>query len=192
MYFDTKKLVRFTPADLTAAGMPLNDAYLAKRGIVRLIDTAKPTAGAYQVVIELDPVGGEAGWLRQYAVSDLFPAPVYDNISGAMLSVAEQKDRHDAQQLTKRRAGAVMSRAQFLMAAVSLGLLDGETAVSAAAGTWPEAFTSALDGMDAESIIQARILWASVATIERKHPLLDRIIAAGIVDDKTVDALFGI
>ncbi|TNE66841.1 MAG: hypothetical protein EP336_09500 [Rhodobacteraceae bacterium] len=94
------------------------------------------------------------------------------------------------QLLARWRAEASLSRAKFCIALRAVGLLSDTSAIEAAKGVWPEAFSYALAeiGMD---IIEAQIIWGAATIIMRNDPLLEAMrIQVGLTEEQ-VDAMFG-
>lgn len=92
---------------------------------------------------------------------------------------------------TKRRAiwrdKVEISRSAFCRALYAKNLLTLTEAVEAGMGHWP----ATILGPVASAPADALILWASVSTVKRNHPLiLNAAMGAGLTDE-TVDELFG-
>lgn len=102
------------------------------------------------------------------------------------------------QVLAKKRASAVLSRAEFIQAVYAAGILSKQQAVAAAAGGIPDFFIAALNALvAAQAMTQAQadgaeILWAGLTQVERNHPFLPIAQGALSLTEAQVDALFGI
>lgn len=150
-----------------------SEALLAEWSVFPYTDAEKPTYNTklQYLTRKLNQVDG--AWVYDYVVNDYTAQEIADN-------------------LTKARANAVLTRQQFCTNCYTAGLLSKDDAVLAAKGGWPAAFTAALSGLTEEEQAVAEIEWASVQTVRRNAPLLAVVQASSSVNDAELDALFGI
>jgi hypothetical protein len=91
------------------------------------------------------------------------------------------------------RAATSMSKADFCRALYSAKILTEDSVVEAALGRLPTEFASALAGLPAEARVEARIAWASAASVNRMAPLflslLDFYAKAKTMTDAQAQAL---
>lgn len=108
-------------------------------------------------------------------------------VRALLLEIPPQTEEEN---LARWRSDTSLSRAQFCIALRAAGLLSDTSAIEAAKGVWPEAFSYALAeiGMD---IIEAQIIWGAATIIMRNDPLLEAMrIQVGLTEEQ-VDAMFG-
>ena len=121
--FYEPKLALVTWAQVSAFDSRLSerstDAELQDKGFYRLPPANPPVPGAYQGVVELNPIKISGVYQRQSQVYDLFPGPVFDPQTGQTLTVQQQKDAHDARLLANKKAEVDALRDQFLAAGIS-------------------------------------------------------------------------
>lgn len=99
------------------------------------------------------------------------------------------KQRPEAELRAEWRQTAQLSRADFCVALKRAGIISAQEAKQAAKGEWPQTFSGALASFpDAD---EAEIVWASVAGIDRLHPMLLALQTFAGLTDAQVDALFG-
>ena len=97
-----------------------------------------------------------------------------------------------APSIEELRAGASLSRAKFLQACVSAGIITGDVAEEAASGVWPSAFDTFLTGLTVEKRIEAKATWVDGQRVRRDSPILALIAAEQGVTDEQLDQMFGI
>ena len=90
------------------------------------------------------------------------------------------------------RIGASLSRAKFLQACVSAGIITEDVAEEAASGVWPSAFDTFLTGLTVEKRIEAKATWVDGQRVRRDSPILALIAAEQGVTDEQLDQMFGI
>lgn len=94
--------------------------------------------------------------------------------------------------IDEKRAGATMTRAQFLTACVSAQIITSAVAEAAASGSWPAAFDTFMSGLSVDQRIEAKATWADGTQVRRNNPILALIAADQGVTDVQLDAMFGI
>lgn len=86
---------------------------------------------------------------------------------------------------------ATITRPQLLLQLAAMGLITAAEALAAAqTGAVPPAIDAVFAALPAEEALAARITWATMLIVERAHPLVGILIAAGLADADQVDALF--
>ena len=91
-----------------------------------------------------------------------------------------------------KRTDASLSRAKFLQACVSAGIITEDVAEEAASGVWPSAFDTFLTGLTVEKRIEAKATWVDGQRVRRDSPILALIAAEQGVTDEQLDQMFGI
>jgi len=90
------------------------------------------------------------------------------------------------------RKTASVSKADFCLTLMRMGILTPQEAKIAAKGDWPPTFQSFLEssgtGMSADEI---EVFWAGVTQIERNHPLFEEIRKYANITPKQADVMFG-
>lgn len=74
-----------------------------------------------------------------------------------------------------KRADASMSRTNFCLRLMELGILPPTEAVQAAKGEWPATFAAFTSGLDATTQAAVEIDWAGAATIRYNAPNLQAL-----------------
>jgi len=90
------------------------------------------------------------------------------------------------------RVTSSMSRAKFLQACVTAGIITEDVAEEAASGVWPSAFDTFLTGLTVEKRIEAKATWVDGQRVRRDSPILALIAAEQGVTDGQLDQMFGI
>jgi hypothetical protein len=86
---------------------------------------------------------------------------------------------------------SAISRRQFLIALMQAGLItDAEALAAARTGEVPIAIDAMFARFPPEQALDARITWATMTVVERRHSLLDAMVQLGLVTDAGFDALF--
>lgn len=73
------------------------------------------------------------------------------------------------------RQTASLTRAEFCTKLRALNILPRAEAIAAARGDWPASFEPMLEGMSEAEQDAAMILWAAIQTVERTHPLFEKV-----------------
>jgi hypothetical protein len=84
-----------------------------------------------------------------------------------------------------------VSRRQLLIALTAAGLItEAEALAAARTGEVPIAIDAVFARLPPEQALAARITWATMTVVERRHSLLDAMVQLGLVTDAGLDALF--
>jgi AcrR family transcriptional regulator len=165
-----------------------------------IIDDVTRTGGALQLRMALPHGAGAGSGALFPAAIDPVPSgavtlpgrsdPVPEPVGAGSITWAQKRTAAQAaaDKLEAWRATAKLSRAEFLMAAVSAGLL---TATEARAIEVPASFEALVAALSEPSRTGARIRWASEGEFDRLDPLLAAVIAAADIPPAVVDAMFG-
>ena len=94
--------------------------------------------------------------------------------------------------LISRRAAASLTKPQFIIASMSVGLLTPAEAAEAANGLIPSSFQPAFEGLTPQQQDYARVLWPAATVIERMDPLVLAVAQYLSISDQTLDAIFGL
>lgn len=97
-----------------------------------------------------------------------------------------------AAEIMAARAGASLTKLEFLAAAMMTGFLSPDEAAAAANGAIPAPFMPAVAQMPGYDQAMLRIVWPSCTRIERLEPFIIAIAQASGISDETLDALFGV
>lgn len=102
---------------------------------------------------------------------------------------------YDAEGWARYRAAwretAVLTRIEFVLAAVGAGILAEEDAEGAARGEWPASFADALNTIPEAEQLAAKVTWAGLKEVPRSSSLLASIASAAAVTDEQLDTMFG-
>lgn len=95
------------------------------------------------------------------------------------------------------RDQAVLSKREFCLQLLDLGILPPDEAETASRGEWPATFAGFTAGMSSIQATRTRIEWAGATVVEYGNPLLQALAlakAGGNKSDATalLDAIFGI
>lgn len=90
------------------------------------------------------------------------------------------------------RGAATLSKADFLIAAVRVGILSKADASLAAAGQLPTAFASVVETWPEETQFEVGIKWAALTRVDRMHAFINALAAALGITDEQLDTVFGI
>ncbi len=86
---------------------------------------------------------------------------------------------------------AMVSRRQMLLAlAAGKVITPAEALAAATTGAVPAAIDAVFGKLPAGDALAARITWATMAEVERAHPLIGAMVAAKVVSADQADALF--
>lgn len=86
---------------------------------------------------------------------------------------------------------ATVSRRQMLLALAAGAVITPAEALAAAiTGAVPATIDAVFGALSEGDALAARITWATMAVVERAHPLIDAMIAAGVVTAEQADSLF--
>ncbi|AZV00350.1 hypothetical protein [Paracoccus sulfuroxidans] len=157
--------------------------------IINPVDLANNVAGDERYVL------GEFGSDRFYwdgSAMAAFPDPPSE---WAEFDFAARQwvDHYDpALALAAARASANMTRSDFLLAAISAGIILPSDAGPAARGEIPPSLVPVFDGLPLEVRIEAVVRWGAATVIERTNPVLAALAEAMAITDADLDALFGI
>jgi hypothetical protein len=99
--------------------------------------------------------------------------------------------------LDERRARASLSRGEFCLKLLALGILSAGEAVAAARGQWPASFDVALEGMPEAESGAAQIEWANSDLVHYDAPSLQRLAILQAGGDPAgalavLDSIFGL
>lgn len=94
--------------------------------------------------------------------------------------------------LTNIREISTLTRSEFCLGLVSIGLLDASDAIETSKGEWPKSMTSFLSFLDRRQATEAQIEWAGATSINRTHPFVLSLASWLGMEDAQVDDLFGI
>lgn len=94
--------------------------------------------------------------------------------------------------LEAARATANMARSDFLLAAISAGIILPSDAGPAARGEIRPSLVPVFDGLPPEVRVEAIVRWGAATVIERTNPVLAALAEAMAISDADLDALFGI
>jgi hypothetical protein len=84
-----------------------------------------------------------------------------------------------------------ITRSQLLLALARAGVITAAEALSAAtSGAVPAAIEAVFRRLPPTEALAARITWATMTVVERQHPLVQALIAAGIAKADQVDDMF--
>lgn len=97
-----------------------------------------------------------------------------------------------AAELQDARAGASLTKTEFLLRAAAAGLLSQADAKLAAQGELPAAFAAVIAAMPQADRDRAEIIWPAATRIERLDPLIGAVAAGMSISEETLDALFGL
>lgn len=141
--------------------------------------------GVVANLIEIDP-DNVPDWCKEWPDADE-AAEIGGTYQGGKFSPRQVA----APSIEERRAGAVLSKAQFLVRCKRAGILSAEDALTAAKGDMPAPFLAAIvaAGGDAD---EAQIVWASVAQVWRTDPYVQILAKLPSIGDAVADQLFGI
>lgn len=95
-------------------------------------------------------------------------------------------------ELQARRSVAWLTKSDFLLACMGVGLLTPAEAAQAAQGIVPEPFQTAVDALDPMMQAYLAVIWPTATRIERMDPFIQTIAAVRGLSDELVDQLFGI
>lgn len=95
-------------------------------------------------------------------------------------------------ELQAKRGAAWLTKPDFLLACMGVGLLTPDEAAQAARGIVPEPFQSAVDALDPMTKDYLAVLWPTATRIERTDPFIETIAAMRGLSDALVDQLFGV
>ncbi len=76
------------------------------------------------------------------------------------------------------RSKASLSRSDFCLATIRVGVLTKEDAVFAARGEWPTAFDAFIASLNPDEATAAKIQWAAATSIRYNDPLLQSLAVA--------------
>ncbi|MDQ1899418.1 hypothetical protein RAH32_03025 [Paracoccus sp. WLY502] len=99
--------------------------------------------------------------------------------------------RDPAADLAARRAGASMTRANLVMAAVQAGIIPIADAAAAARGEITPSIQALIDQLPAEDQLEAIVRWAASTVIDRTNQILTALGASMGLTDEDLDQLFG-
>lgn len=132
--------------------------------------------------------------IEQIAAKDVPAGKSYQIVDEANIPLPDP-----AAVLQAKRATATIKRGPFLRAIKALGVVDAETAKTAASGAWPPAFDAFTAGLSDDDQIDAIATWADGDEIRRMNSILLQIQAFVNADpnlpdvtDEQLDAAFGI
>lgn len=94
--------------------------------------------------------------------------------------------------LADLRAGAALTRLDFLNKLAAEGVLTDADAIQGAKGDWPTAMATFLDYLTPAQARDAQIEWATADTIRRMHPFVLSLGSWLEMTDEQVDSLFGV
>lgn len=100
--------------------------------------------------------------------------------------------RDPAEELTATRAAAIMTRSEFLLAAIRAGIIRPSDAGPAARGEIPPSLAPVFASLPPEVQTEAIVRWGAATMIERANPVLAALAEAMAIPDAQLDALFGI
>lgn len=95
-------------------------------------------------------------------------------------------------ELQARRSVAWLTKSDFLLACMGVGLLTPAEAAQAAQGIVPEPFQAAVDALDPMMQAYMAVIWPTATRIERMDAFIQTIAAVRGLSDELVDQLFGI
>lgn len=101
-------------------------------------------------------------------------------------------NRDPDEELATARSAASMSRPDFLLAAITAGIIQPSDAGPAARGEIPPSLTAVFAALPEDVQLEAVVRWGAATIIERTNPVLAALAAAMGVTDEQLDALFGI
>lgn len=96
------------------------------------------------------------------------------------------------QVLSERRAAASLTKPEFIIACMSVGILTPEEATQAAHGIIPDPFQQAVDSLPPYEKTILNIIWPTATQIDRMDPLILALADGLGVADHMLDALFGL
>lgn len=94
--------------------------------------------------------------------------------------------------LSQARAAASLSKIDFIMGCMSLGLLTPPEAIAAARGEIPQSFAPVVESLSPMQRDYACVHWGAARLIERMDPFIGAVAQAASVSDETLDELFGV
>ena len=95
-------------------------------------------------------------------------------------------------ELQAKRGAAWLTKPDFLLACMGVGLLTPAEAAQAAQGIVPEPFQTAVDALDPMTQAYLAVIWPTATRIERMDPFIQTIAAVRGLSDELVDQIFGI
>lgn len=118
------------------------------------------------------------------------PWAAFDRASGEWTDPRTPEDLAAA--LAQARAGASLSKIDFIMGCMSLGLLTPPEAIAAARGEIPQSFAPVVESLSPMQRDYACVHWGAARLIERMDPFIGAVAQAASVSDETLDLLFGV
>ena len=94
--------------------------------------------------------------------------------------------------LAQARAGASLSKIDFIMGCMAFGLLTPPEAIAAARGEIPQSFAPVVESLSPMQRDYACVHWGAARLIERMDPFIAAFAQAASVSDETLDLLFGV
>lgn len=90
------------------------------------------------------------------------------------------------------RASASLTKPEFILACMSVGILTPEEATQAAHGNIPEPFQQVVDNLPPYEQAILNVVWPTATQIDRLDPLILALADGLGIGDHTLDALFGL
>lgn len=158
-----------------------------------------------EVVMNIPPGGGmlvglfdlEKHYARDGKALAYPPKPgpwaTFDFEAGAWVDPRSPADleAQAAADLAMRRAGASLSRSEFCLGLVDLGILTIAEGIAAARGDLPDPLAGMLEGFSAGQAAQTAIAWAALGRVDRLDPIVLMIAGQVGLSAGQLDQLFG-
>ncbi|MTH61212.1 hypothetical protein [Paracoccus litorisediminis] len=90
------------------------------------------------------------------------------------------------------RSGVVLSRVNFLMACVRVGVLSQSEALIGAKGELPPSIVNVISSLPSEEAFEIQLRWAALTEVDRLDPLILVLASAMQLSAETLDDIFGI
>jgi hypothetical protein len=133
-------------------------------------------------IIEIDPAN-IPDWAAGYP--DAPDARMGDDWDGVTFS------RFEPDPLIAWREAAHLSRLEFCMAVVQIGVLTKDQALATIRGDWPAPMLAFLDYLTADQAFNAKMEWEAAASVRRNHTFVLSLGSWLGLSTAQLDALFG-
>ena len=184
--------------------MPINEpiqyAVVDAKGAVLRIGKCDPAALNMQaapgelLVLQPGPISDDTHYWSGADFVEYPPCPgEWAEFDFSTLTWVDPRTQADLDaEFEARRRAASLTKSQFIISAMSVGLLSPAEAAEAAKGLIPATFQAAFDGLTPQQQDYALVLWPAATIIERMDPLVLAVAQYLSISDQTMDAMCGL
>lgn len=140
--------------------------------------------------VHVGAVDVDATWFQVGVPKPLPPRPGEWAVWDGAEWVDMRTDENLAAALEQARDMASLSKVEFVMSCMEVGLLSPPEAIAAARGEIPESFAPVVESLSPMQRDYACVYWAAARQINRTDPFIADVAAAAGISDDTLDDLF--